>query len=479
MGRLRSDAGAAVREMRAMGATPLEPFPGTNHPWRARHDRCGREISPSLGNARRRGGVCRFCAAEDRGLQKRLRYAAAAEAGLRAAGWEPLEAYPGADVPWRVVHLACQSELHRSYNTIRSKRQSCNTCYRTAHGHHIWTVESATEVFREIGLTPLEPYPGSSTRPWRARHDLCGRTVSPRLGNVAAGQGPCNLCGLDRVADAHRSDPKVVTAEMRAAGFEPAAPFVSVDAPWRSIHTVCGGEAAPTLSNLRRGQGGCVRCGLDALSRHFTLPEDQARAAMVEKGLTPLEAYPGNARPWKARHTCGRVVSPTLGNVRQGRGICRYCNSAFPYDGPAVVYLVADRNAVKVGCAARDGQRIAEHTRRGWTEAWQIATSTGDDAYALEQSIITWWRNELNAPAHYTAERMPQSGATETVAWSIATPSEVLEMALALAAAADLSVRVISQTATARDERPTSEATGDGRRVRRAGQQQLEIFDLR
>lgn len=163
MARLRTSADAATRELRAMGATPPEPFPGNAQPWRARHDRCGREITPSLGNARRHGGVCRFCAAEDRGLKKRLRHAEAADAAIRAAGWEPLEPYPGADVPWRVRHLACQMELHRSYNTIRSKPQSCNTCYRTAHGHHIWTVESATEVFREIGLTPLEPYPGSST----------------------------------------------------------------------------------------------------------------------------------------------------------------------------------------------------------------------------------------------------------------------------------------------------------------------------
>ena len=477
MGELRTDADTAVREMRAMGATPLEPFPGTNQPWRARHDRCGREISPSLANARRRGGVCRFCAAEDRGLEKRLRYAAAAEAGLRAAGWEPLEAYPGADVPWRVRHLACQVEVHRSYNTIRSKPQSCNTCYRTALGHHLWTVESATEVFREIGLTPLVPYPGSSTKPWRARHDVCGRTVSPRLGNIAAGQGPCNLCGLDRVADAHRSDPEVVTAEMRAAGFEPAAPFVNVDTPWPSIHTVCGGETAPTLSNLRRGQGGCVRCGLDALSRRFTLPEDQARAAMVEKGLTPLEAYPGYARPWRARHICGRVVSPTLGNVRQGRGICRYCNSAFPYDGPAMVYLVADHNAVKVGIAASDGKRIADHTRRGWVEAWRLGTSTGDDAYTLEQSIITWWRDELDAPPYYPADRLPQSGATETVAWSTAPPSAVLEAAYRLADIAEITLGPRTTTPVARDERPAAEASRVGVRIRRRLQDQLAMFD--
>lgn len=473
----RLDAHEAALELRAMGATPLEPFPGTQRPWRSVHDRCGREITPTLGNARRRGGVCRSCSAVDAGVRRTARLADAAESKLRAWGWEPIDRYPGADAPWQVRHHACGVVVLRSFNTIRSRPDSCNTCYRLENGHHIWTVESAVAVFVERGLTPLEPYPGSSTKPWRARHERCGRIVSPRLGNLAAGQGPCNRCGLDRAAESRRSDPNVVTAELRAAGFEPLSPFVSVDAAWPSTHVICGSETAPTLSNLRRGQGGCMRCGLKALSRRFTMPEAQARQVMLDAGLTPVEPYPGSGRPWRSRHACGRYVTPMLGNVRLGRGICRYCNSAFPYDGPAKVYLVADFHAVKIGCAARDSHRVAEHVRMGWAEAWQIGTLTGDDAYALEQAVVSWLRDVVHAPQYYSADVMPQCGATETAAWDVSPPSVVLSAVLGFAAEAAMKVEILTTTCVAHDARPECEATGIGIRERRRAISELRIAE--
>ncbi len=476
---LRTDAGEeAEKELRAAGATPLVPFPGVNRPWRSVHDRCGREITPSLSNVRRKGSACRHCSRIDAGAKRKAGLAAAAEATLRAGGWEPLEPYPGADRAWKVRHNACGTELRRSLDTIRSKPGSCNTCFRALHGHNVWTAESAAIAFAQVGLTPLEPFPGSSTKPWKARHEPCGRTVSPRLGNVAAGQGPCNLCGLERMAEALRTDPTRAEAEIRDAGFEPLVAFHSVDSPWRSIHVACGREAAPTLSNLRRGQGGCVACGLAALSERFRMPETQAREAMEQIGLIPLDPYPGSGRPWRCRHTCGREVSPTLSNAKAGRGICRYCNSAFPYDGPAIVYLVADREAVKIGIAAAGSSRIATHEALGWVEAWQLSVPTGDDAYALEQAIVTWWRDVLRAPQYYSADRMPQYGATETVAWDAAAPSVVLDAVLSLARSAAIEVSLISRTLVADDNRPHCAATNIGPRARRRQPTQPALFEL-
>lgn len=478
---LRTDPLQATREFVAYGVRPLESFPGVNRPWRAVHERCGREITPTLANARRNGGVCKHCGGLDAGAKRKAGLADRAAANLHAAGWEPLEPYPGADALWRVRHVACGTELARPLNAIRSKPDSCNTCYRTRNGHHQWTAQAAVAAFVERGLTPLEPYPGSSTKPWHARHDQCGRTVSPRLGNVAAGQGVCNLCGLERAAESHRSDPERVTAELRAAGYEPTAPFVSVDSRWPSIHVSCGSPTAPTLSNLRRGQGGCVACGLESLSLRFKMPEDRARKVMMSKGLEPVAPYPGSNAPWRCRHTCGKEVTPTLGNVRMGRGICRYCFSAFPYDGPAVVYLVADRQAVKIGCSARDGGRIAEHERLGWVEVWQVATRTGDDAYTLEQAIVSWWRDVLSVPQHYSADRMPQSGATETAPWESSPPTTVLDVLLAHAAAMSIDVELHRATAVARDERPANDASNLGVRKRkqlaRQHERQLAFFD--
>src|SRR5690606_25066500 len=151
------------------------------------------------------------------------------------------------------------------------------------------------------------------------------------------------------------------------------------------------------------------------------------------------------------------------------------------YDGPAVVYLVADRHAVKIGCAAREGGRIAEHERLGWVEAWQVATQTGDDAYALEQAIVSWWRDVLKVPQHYTADRMPQSGATETAAWQSSSPTAVLDALLVHAAAMGINVEMQGATVVAHDERPVSVASSLGVRKRkqleRQQERQLAFFD--
>ena len=103
---------------------------------------------------------------------------------------------------------------------------------------------------------------------------------------------------------------------------------------------------------------------------------------MNAAGLEPLEPYPGSNKPWLYRHSCGKTVTPTMGNVSTGRGICRYCNSAFPYAGPAMVYLVVNRRAVEIRVAERGGTRIDEHRRHGWQLAWSVDVPTGKDGGA-------------------------------------------------------------------------------------------------
>ena len=81
--------------------------------------------------------------------------------------------------------------------------------------------------------------------------------------------------------------------------------------------------------------------------------------------------------------------------------------------------------------------------------------------------MVTWWREILGAPPHYTAGFMPQSGATETVAWGVSPPSAVLEVVLAFASEASLVVELRSQTKVGEDHRPESAASSLGVRARR------------
>lgn len=217
---------------------------------------------------------------------------------------------------------------------------------------------------------------------------------------------------------------------MRESGLEPATPFPGVDAPWECIHMPCGRRVSPTLTNIKRGQGGCTACAQEAASIRLRMPEKQAIAVFTAAGLTPVAPYSGSNRAWAARHVCGRIVTPTLSNVRQGRGICRYCNSAFPFAGPATLYLVRTNDALKVGMAAAEGQRIRTHEARGWKHVWSIDVPTGDDAYNLEQNVLRHWRDDLGLPLAVAAVTMPQGGATETVSAHQVSPKDVLSFVL-------------------------------------------------
>lgn len=386
---------------------------------------------------------------------------------MRAAGFVPLEPYPGSDKPWRCLHQPCGQERTTTLNAVSAHDTACRSCSLSSRGFTVWTVESAELHFRNHGLEPLEPYPGSSTAPWRARHTVCDRVVSPRLGNVAAGQGPCRECGQEATHAAVRLNHDEAAALMRTAGLEPMEPFPGVDHPWRCRHLRCGGQVRPTYTNTKRGQRGCVMCVARDASARLLMPEADARAIMTAQELEPLEPYRGSSRPWRCRHSCGRIVSPTLSNVAAGRGVCRYCNSAFPYAGPATLYLVVDHTAVKIGCAKRGGGRTDEHRRRGWQIAWTVDVPTGDAAYNLEQAVIAWWRNELKLPPAYTREQMPQYGATETAYWEDMHPLYVLAKVEQLATNIGLPALALHPTRYAAD-RPTTSSGPLGARGRRA-----------
>lgn len=456
----------AEQIMRAAGAEPLVPFPGSNKPWLCIHLECGEQIAPIFNNVRRRGTMCRGCGAKRRGAARRAKLAEAAVKEMLAGGFEPLEPYPGTGKPWRCRHIQCGEERTPTLNSIRANGTACRPCSLRRLGFEVWTTESAVEFFKAHNLEPLEPYPGSSAKPWKARHTVCGRIVSPRLGNVAAGQGACRDCGQEASHRATRLEEAEVVAVMRQAGLEPLDPYPGVDAPWRCRHEPCGREVSPRYFNVKRGQGGCATCAAAAASARLLMPEPDARAIMATAGLEPVEPYPGSGRPWKSRHTCGKIAYPTLSNVRAGKGICRYCYSAFPYDGPAMVYLVADHHALKIGCAARHGDRVATHLRYGWTHAWSIDLTTGDEAYNVEQAILDWWRNDLGIPATYAPSQMPQEGFTETASWEEATPSETLTRALEILE--ELGIGLVQlHAAESVDSRPTRIAHGGGAKPRR------------
>ena len=122
------DEDQAVLDMVQADLRPLEPYPGTNNPWRCRCLRCEQEVTPRLGQIRQGRGGCRTCAVIEGGLKQRTP-PDVAEAQLRAGGFEPLEPYPGlASSPWRCRCLTCGGGTRAPLFKIRNGIGVCSGC---------------------------------------------------------------------------------------------------------------------------------------------------------------------------------------------------------------------------------------------------------------------------------------------------------------------------------------------------------------
>lgn len=175
-----------------------------------------------------------------------------AAAEVRAAGYEPLGPYPGrVRDHWPAECPECGG--HWALTLVAIRRG--NRCK-----HEQYTQEAARRRAESRGYEPLEPYPGNNRTPWRVCCVHCKRPRrSPMLELRHAPPCPC----VQRAKQAE--------ADLRAAGYEPLAPYPGTTRiPWPARCTTCGAERAPNMDTIRNGK----RC----------------------KHVTPEEH-----RPWKSR----------------------------------------------------------------------------------------------------------------------------------------------------------------------------------
>jgi hypothetical protein len=461
------EAKDALRIMREAGYEPLEPYVSSRHKWRCRCMTCGRETHPTYGEART-GSRCKYCA-------RKAITPEDARTLMKASGFEPLEPYPGSMEPWLCRHLQCGELTSPRYAHVQQGRRACRTCSWTSLSErNRLDQDTALAIMQEAGLDPLEPYPGNN-KPWRCIHIPCGREVTPSRASISQGQGGCRACAQERLASLFRIPDEVAIQIMSNAGFVPLTPYPGrTHAPWEALCRTCSRQVSPTLSNVKSGAT-CIYCagrrivpseaeqtmrraGLEPLEpypgkhqadwrcRHLAcgrevvtryslirdgnsgcvfcnggrIHPDDALHLMAQRGLEPLEPFPGTSRKWKCRHVaCGRIVHPTYSNVTQGGGGCKACSdSSFAYDAPGVVYLLLNEtfSAVKIGITTTSARtnRIRDHERAGWTLQKKWHTKSGFDAELVETAILSWWRNVLGAPVALKREDMPSGGFTET-----------------------------------------------------------------
>ena len=474
---------AAVDVMRSAGYEPLEPYVNSGHKWKCRCLVCDRTTTPTYGEARI-GSRCKYCA-------KKAVTPEDAVLLMRNGGFEPMEDYPGSMEPWMCRHLQCGGVRFPRYAHVQQGRRACKTCSSQIVAETLrMDPDKAVVVMRSADLEPLEPYPGSSNKPWRCIHKICGEEVKPRYASIQQGQSGCKSCIHRALGLKFQTPPDEAIETMKSVGFEPQVPYPGrTHTPWECIHTECGRTITPTLSNVKNGAD-CIYCAGKRID------DSDAAGVMERAGLTPIELFPGRKKPWRCIHTaCGREVQPLYSVVQSGGGGCVYCSggrihpddatklfrdagfeplepfpgthkswrcthicgrevtpsytsvyagggckfcsdSSFNYDAPGIVYLMfnTDYQALKIGITTKHSRtdRIRDHELKGWSLVKKWDTESGLEAEIIESAVLAWWRDSLGAPQALTRSQMPSGGHTETAALIFVDEQTTIEVVEAL-----------------------------------------------
>lgn len=295
----------AIKIMKSVGLTPLEPYTSSSKPWKARCIKCKKIVSPHLALVKSKGSGCAYCA------QTRVDPDDAIKL-FKKAKLKPLMDYPGNKIPWKSVHIPCGREVSPTYLAIKRGQGPCKYCARNAVHP-----EDAATLFLKNDLQPLEPYSGDSKKPWRSIHIPCGNEVSPTYNIIQRQESiGCHFCSDQFV------NPDEAYQFFLSKDLQPLEPYPGTAKPWKSIHLVCGEVIKPRYGHIKSGRKGCPICA-------GTLPitQEKAYAFFRSNDLEPQEKFKGPHHPWKSVHTkCGRKVSPRWASVQQGNNGCAYCS---------------------------------------------------------------------------------------------------------------------------------------------------------
>jgi hypothetical protein len=277
----------AVKLMRARGAEPLAPFPGTQKPWRCRCLRCGAESSPRYNDVINKGtGVCRG-ACRSRRISDGLRKdAAEAVAVMRAWGWDPLEGYPGAGRQWRCRCMQCGSIFPKKLAHVQMNRGACTHCLGV-----LVTPESAREVMLRADLEPLVEYPGSQ-KPWLSRCTRTSHLGRPTYSHVKARGHQCWQCRSEAIGTALSFTSEEAAKMMQDAGLEVLDAYPGSMRPWKSRCLGCDSIVSPSLHSIRSGQGGCTKCavrGIDLTKPGYLYLVRHDRYGALKVGIANID----------------------------------------------------------------------------------------------------------------------------------------------------------------------------------------------
>ena len=268
---------------------------------------------------------------------------------------KPKEPYRGAGIPRLCECLICGTLVKPMYSSLKSGQGGCLNCgYKNGGIKNAIPESIALKILTRAKLKPLEAYPGRD-KPWRCTHTTCGREVRPSIASISNGRGGCIYCGRETTSSKQRTPQSVAVSIMENAGFKPLVTYISRVKPWKSVHTKCGYEVAPTLANVAKGSG-CKYC--------------------AETGID----YKAPGILYLMKHH--------------------------------------EFQSVKVGISSTKARklRIPTHIKFGWELIREWSLDSANTALTIETIVISKWRNELGAPPSLLPKDMPQGGASETAA---------------------------------------------------------------
>lgn len=408
----------AVAFLISKNLKPLVIFPGAHKRWKSVCVVCNSEVTPTLSDMKQGHSGCKYCAAINGGKKQRLSSDPTKIQEIlltmNKANLEPLEEFKLSNSKWRCRCMKCGEIVFPQYDSIRAGSGGCNKCARVEQGKKSRkNEEEAKNLMLERNLSPLEPYPGAM-KPWKSICLDCGNEVKPRYAHIQQGRKGCPFCGLKSTADKNRIPQELAFEIARKSGWEPLEPYISKDKPWLCRCTTCNSEITAHLSSMQAGFGCRVCSGL--------VVDPLAAIQVMEKAkLRPLTEYPGGNIRWECKCLkCNRIVFPRYSTIKFGIGGCKYCAThGYDFKKPGAIYLITNKslNAHKIGITNLEAvdQRLKKHQKLGW-ETFKIEKFTdGNIAFDVEQSILSWWRNELEIPPYLSSSEMKQGGHTETI----------------------------------------------------------------
>ena len=354
--------------MKARGVSPIEPYPGSNSPWKCVCNVCGASVTPRYSTVVTAGkGGCNFCAKKNAAATRQKTSETRALKIASQLGLKPLSEYPGAHGTWELECIRCGNITRKKAQGVLSSR-GCRKCSSKNAGatKKEKNSDKANAAFIKADLRPLVSYPGANS-PWTSQCLGCGQIVSPRYSGISSGQGGCTACGIKRRAKSRATSQEDALAILSASQARPLVSYPGAAKPWKSICLKCGMTVSPSLQNLKTGHGACKRCSM---------------------------------------------VS---------------ADSSFDFFGPAILYLVENPTleAFKIGIAGKGTNRVSEHKRNGWFLREQIETPYGYQVWFAEGKVLAWLRADMRIQACVDSDAMPQGGFTETFPFGSIDPNRV------------------------------------------------------